>query len=171
MWKTRTKRTKSGTKKAGRLVAKRIATGKTRFLKHLRACGSVTVAAARAGLGRTALYEWRQADPEFAREWVEASELAYDDLEAGILERAKNGSDTLAIFVAKARWPQYRERYERSIKNDPEIRALVSGIAAIIKEFVPPERLRDAVLRVLNLVDNCPDVTKFGPANCSRPAP
>lgn len=135
------------------MIAKRISAAKKRFLQHLRQCGVIGTAAARARIGRSVVYEWRHLDADFAAKWDEAIELAYDDLEAGILERAKNGSDTLAIFVAKARWPsKYRERFELNIRNNPEVRAMVSGMAQVLREFVPRDRLEAAINRFLTLV-------------------
>lgn len=124
---------------------KRIRAGQKRFLEQLRKCGVVGTAATRAGLGRATVYEWRQTNPDFANAWDEHLALSFEDLEATILERAKKGSDTLAIFLAKARWPEkYREKYH--LHKDPELRRFALGMTDVIRKFVPKERLRDAII-------------------------
>lgn len=131
------------------MIAKRIAAGKKRFLKHFRQCGNISVAASRAGIGRTAIYEWRNKDSGFATLWDETHELAFDDLEATMLERAKNGSDTSAIFLAKARWPQkYRDRLAVEIRNSPVLKVVVSLFAQVLEQYVPPANRRAAIDRL-----------------------
>jgi hypothetical protein len=151
----RTTRTENHIKKRARTIANCIAAGKKRFLKHLRQCGIVGAAAARAGIGRTVVYDWRNTDEAFANKWDEALELAYDDLEASILERAKNGSDTLAIFAAKAQWPdKYRERVD--IRNHPDIKRIALGFADILRRHVPLAKLRDVYIEICALTGHDP---------------
>ena len=81
------------------------------FIDALGACGSVTQAAAAAGLSRDALYRWRVADGDFAEEWERALELGTEALEDEARRRAFAGSDQLLMFLLKGLRPhRYRER-------------------------------------------------------------
>lgn len=98
--------------------------------------GNVTKACEIAGIGRSAAYEWREADPEFALEWESAIEAGTDELEEEARRRAFQGvnkpvfykgekcgfvkeySDTLLIFLLKGRRPErYRERFDVEVKD------------------------------------------------------
>lgn len=64
-------------------------------------------------MSRTAAYDWRQDDAQFAREWDEAIETAADKLEEVAHARAKTGkSDRLLEILLKAHRPKYREKQE-----------------------------------------------------------
>ncbi|MBX9943780.1 MAG: hypothetical protein K2Y40_06845 [Reyranella sp.] len=62
------------------------------FLHHLGRTGSVTLAAARAGLPRRALYKRRDADAAFAARWDEALQLGIDRLQDDAMRRALHGT-------------------------------------------------------------------------------
>lgn len=84
------------------------------FLTALAAGQSVTAAAEAAGIDRKTAYRWRDAEPDFADAWEDALEDGTDRLEDEALRRAYNGSDTMVIFLLKARRPKkYRERVQR----------------------------------------------------------
>lgn len=120
-------------------------TEKARFLQELRNRGSVYHAAHAAGVGRSTVYEWREADEAFAAKWDEAVEDSTDELERSLYERAVYGveepvfhkgfecgrvrkySDTAAIFLLKGRRPEtYRERADVKVEGD-------LGFAEILK--------------------------------------
>ena len=90
---------------------------------------SATGAAARAGISRRTVYDWREGDAEFARAWDTAVDAGTDRLEDEALRRAAKGtlrpvyqggkrvgtvreySDTLLIFSLKGRRPEkYKDR-------------------------------------------------------------
>ncbi len=98
------------------------------FFGVLRAGGSVSKAASAAGVGRTAVYQWRRSDPEFKAAWDDAVETGTDALEDEAFRRAFEGveepvfyqgdvvghvrrySDTMLIVMLKARRPEkYKE--------------------------------------------------------------
>lgn len=98
------------------------------FLKCLAEGYSVSKAAAAAGVTRRTVYNWREADEDFARDWDAAIEAGTDLLEDEAKRRAYEGtekpvfyqgvqcgevqeySDTLMIVLLKARRPdKYRE--------------------------------------------------------------
>ena len=62
-----------------------------KFLSILRQRANVTEAAARIGVGRTAVYTWRESDPGFAMAWDDAIEDAVDNLEAEAWRQAVSG--------------------------------------------------------------------------------
>ena len=67
------------------------------FLLHLGRTGSVTFAAARAGLSRRALYKHRAADEAFAGYWDEALNLGVERLQDDAMRRALEGT-ARAVF-------------------------------------------------------------------------
>jgi hypothetical protein len=83
---------------------------RTTFLDVLQASGNITRTAESLGVGRSALYDWRDDDPEFAAAWDHAIKRGLDGLEDVAIERARQGSDLLLIFLLKAHRPdKYRE--------------------------------------------------------------
>lgn len=81
-----------------------------KFLKHFRELGMVTPAAKKTGVERSTVYRLRDRDETFAAEWAKVEEWATEELEQVAYKRAVDGSDTLAIFLLKARRPSvYRE--------------------------------------------------------------
>lgn len=99
------------------------------IIAALAAGSTVLLAAQEAGVNKTTAYRWRESDKDFAQAWDDALEEGTDRLEQEALRRARDGvskpvfhkgnvvghvqeySDTLAIFLLKARRPEvYRER-------------------------------------------------------------
>jgi hypothetical protein len=107
-----------------------------KFVEALAEACTITEACRRAVVGRSTVYEIREADPDFAARWDAAVESGTEKLEAEAIRRAHRGfskpvwhkgkrvgveqqySDTLLIFMLKARRPDvYRERFEMTGKN------------------------------------------------------
>lgn len=106
------------------------------FLAELRKRGNVSDAARVARVGRSTVYQWRGAEPDFAAAWDEAVEYAVDRMESEAYRRAVEGvdepvfgrvgkdqdgevgvirkySDSLMQTLLKAHRPEkYRERQE-----------------------------------------------------------
>jgi hypothetical protein len=62
------------------------------------------------GIARSAYYEWIESDPQFAAEVAAAKEAGTEFLEDVARKRAVESSDTLLIFLLKARKPEmYRD--------------------------------------------------------------
>lgn len=118
-------RTKRTTKKERESIQEK-------FLSALAQGFSVTNACEAAGIGRTAVYDWRNTDDAFKALWDDAIEQGSDVLEDAARRRALEGitrnkpifhngvqvgteviteySDTLMIFLLKARRPtKYRD--------------------------------------------------------------
>ena len=63
----------------------------TKFLEHLRKCGNASQASKAAGVGRSTAYEHRKTNPEFAAAWEETEQVAIDELETTLFQRARDG--------------------------------------------------------------------------------
>ena len=105
---------------------------KKKFLESFAVTGNITEACAVAGIKRRRLiYEWQEHDDQFAAAFREAEITATEVLETEARRRAADGveepvyhqgvvvgtvkkySDTLLIFLLKARAPEkYRERVQ-----------------------------------------------------------
>lgn len=110
---------------------------KSEFLSEFARTGNISVACQRTGTARATAYAWRAQDADFAAAWLEAELQATEVLEEEARRRASDGlirkkfdkgkpiidletgeqyvereySDTLLIFLLKARNPEkYRER-------------------------------------------------------------
>lgn len=64
---------------------------KVKFLKNLATSSHVSASAKAAGVAVSTVYNWRERDPEFLREWMRALAAGYELLEMDLLDRARNG--------------------------------------------------------------------------------
>lgn len=76
------------------------------FLKCLANGDSVRSAAGQCKVTRNTVYNWKAKDEEFAKAWEEALECGIERLEDAAYNRALEGSDTLMIFLLKAKRPK-----------------------------------------------------------------
>lgn len=91
------------------------------FLATLALTCNVSASARAAGIGRQTAYDWREADPEFAKEWASAEEEAADLLEETAWNRATgpDKSDRMLEILLKGHRPnKFVEK--RLIGSDPE---------------------------------------------------
>ena len=80
-------------------------------LKALEAGLSVSAACRSAVMSRSAYFDWLANDVEFAADVQAAIDAGTDRLEDIAQSRAEDSSDTLMIFLLKARRPdKYKER-------------------------------------------------------------
>ena len=83
---------------------------KRAFLEAFARCGNVTTAARIAEVTRTNVYRWQEHDAEFLAAFHEAEAQSTEVLEEEAQRRAMESSDTLLIFLLKARAPEkYRD--------------------------------------------------------------
>lgn len=142
-----TKRSATGTasgaprRKPGR-PKQSMAVRRKRFLALLADSGNVSGAARGAGISTSSLYAHRAANPGFAALWDEAINVAMDELENALIERARDGverpvyfagkqvgavrtySDALGMFLLKAKRPEVYNRLkapgdEAAASDDP----------------------------------------------------
>jgi len=100
---------------ATRVRTKRNAERREQVLAALREGAECSEAAKAAGLGRTTVWTWRQADEAFAVAYADAGEQGTEVLESLARKRAVDGADTLLIFLLKARRP---EKYRDTVRVD-----------------------------------------------------
>ena len=103
------------------------------FLLHLGRTGSVTYAAARTGLRRTALYHLKARDAGFAERWAEALDLGIERLQDNALQRALEG-DKRPVFRNGRQVGQVRHYDNRLLQfllraHRPEIYGERKGMA------------------------------------------
>jgi len=132
-----------------------------RFLDALADSGSVSAAVAVAGTSRTRVYELRKADPDFARAWEDAEEIAADWLHDEARRRALEGipeplvsggklvrdeegqpitirrySNSLLLALLKAHRPPRRERPVRfqfpALRSAADAAPAMASIAASV---------------------------------------
>lgn len=122
------------------------------FIKQLAVNGNVRNACEKSGVARQTAYDRKDKDPEFARAWQEAVEMACDTLEEAAFNRAKNYSDTLMIFLLKSHRPdKYREKRETKVdlkadvtmKDSPQSveaqRQYILGVLSNLEKMIEDE--------------------------------
>jgi len=99
-----------------------------RFLDELAMGSSISRAAAAADGTPRNFKNWRDSDPEFAKDWDEAVEEGTDFIEDVATERAMKKSDPLMLAILKARRP---DKYDRNAgKSSLEVNINVEGAKA-----------------------------------------
>lgn len=85
-------------------------TGRRKFLEKISQGYSIRASCLYAGVPRKTITWYRKNDPEFRQDYEEAVEAGTEVLEDRARKRAMEQSDTLMIFLLKARRPdKYRE--------------------------------------------------------------
>jgi ACT domain-containing protein len=87
------------TPKKGQRICEELATGK-----------SISAAMRAIGQNRSQYYNWRNAVDGFVEATDEAIEIGNDAIRDEVHRRAFDGSDTMLIFLSKARCPEFRDR-------------------------------------------------------------
>jgi hypothetical protein len=114
---------------------------KRKFLKNLATSSHVTNSATAAGVAVSTVYNWRDRDPEFFREWMRALAAGYELLEMDLLDRARNGVEKPVFHEGKqvATVTQYNDGIGvKLLLAHKEIVALTRAIA----EDISPEQVR-----------------------------
>lgn len=114
----------------GYVSARQRAKAQEAFLAAYAETGIITTAALAAGVDRKTIYNWQEHDEAFSLRFYDAEATANDLIRAEILRRAYEGveepvfqlgkyagtirkySDTLLIFEAKRRMPEYRDKVD-----------------------------------------------------------
>lgn len=100
-----------------------------RVLRRLAEGKSVAAACRFAGIVRQTYYNWREADPGFARLADDAIEDGTDGIEDNALNQAKHGAQTLMVLILKARRPEkYRDRFDARVSGPGGGPIPISGI-------------------------------------------
>ena len=115
----------------GRARRRSVRTDRARetFLETLRQSCNVSEACRAAGLARRSVYEWRDADPEFMADWLEAEAEAVDKLE-------------------REAWRRGAEGYEETVDSDGKItvsRKYSDRMLEILLKGHRPERFKERI--------------------------
>ena len=114
-------------KKRGRMSAIRRKAAQAAFLAEFEHAANVSQACKAADIARDTFYQWLEHDETFTLLYHQAEQIANDAIRAEIFRRGHDGfdeqvlvggklhtvhkySDTLLIFLAKARMPEFREK-------------------------------------------------------------
>lgn len=152
------KLTPKRTPKRARKRKNRVREWRPLFLRELAACGNISRTARKARITRRYAYEAREADPEFAKAWNDALEIACDAMEEEARRRAIKGtdegvfyqgrkvaklirySDTLLMFLLKAYRPKFRDRV--TVEN-------CSNLNRETAKLLPDDELKQALAGTL----------------------
>jgi hypothetical protein len=109
------------------------------FLRTFADNANLRAACKAAGIDRSTVYRWQEHDDAFSFRFKQAEADANDVIRAAIYQRAIQGvdkpvfhagvvagavreySDTLLIFLAKSRMPEFRERQQVDISGQLDI--------------------------------------------------
>jgi hypothetical protein len=124
---------------------------KEAFLKQLRKIPNISLACNVLKIQREVAYAWRNTDLEFKEKWDKALLEGLDNLEGRAMQRAYTKSDYLMDRMLRAHIPKYREQLDMKIRTDAGVRALLDAVAQVFTEYIPADRLSDAVIRLRSL--------------------
>lgn len=114
---------------------------RAKALVAFRETSTVASACASAGISRQTWYEWVATDPAFQEAVTEATEFVTDELEREAIKRAKEGSDTLVIFLLKSRRrAQYGDRMQVTLTPDhPQVKAWAHEAVTALRTILHDE--------------------------------
>lgn len=131
-------------------TARRTKRTQRRALAAFRELGTVSGACLKVGIGRRTWYDMLERDAEFAREVMEASEAVADELEAEAIRRAKEGSDTLLMFLLRARRRDvFGERQEIQLVSPDVLSRVARTVEMVMRHPMLAPDQRAALLDAL----------------------
>ena len=121
---------------------------KLKFLKNLATSSHVANSAKAAGVAVSTVYNWRDRDPEFLREWMRALAAGYELLEMDLLDRARNGVEKPVFHDGKevATVTEYNDGL--GIKLLQAHKQMVA-LTRAIEDDISPEQVRASLDRKL----------------------
>lgn len=129
---------------------------RAKALVAFRKTGTVQAACEAASIARKTWYDWVANDSAFQEAVDEATDFVTDDLEKEAIKRAKEGSDTLIIFLLKSRRRHiYGDKVTVDIQNDPRFREAAQQYGALVDralEVIPREQQTLVRARIQELV-------------------
>ena len=105
---------------------------KEKFLKCYRTSLNISETCRKVKVGRKTFYDWKEKDPQFAEDVVEAYDDAIDKLEGTAYKLAKNGDRTLLIFMLKS---LKREVYGDNVNFSGNINAQITDTRELAEKF------------------------------------
>lgn len=145
---------KTRTKRRGPMSAKRRQEAQDAFLAAYARTGIITSAVEAAGIVRSTVYEWQEHDETFSLRFHEAEATANDVIRQEIWRRAYEGveepvyqlakfvgtvrkySDTLLIFEAKRRMPEYRDKHDVNVSGSIEVKKAADEFDALLDSLI-----------------------------------
>lgn len=128
-------------------------TKRDKFLAELAKSCNVSAACRIAGISRSAAYEWRESDVDFAKAWDEAEQEAADKLEAEAWRRAVEGVEE-PVYHSGVKVGTVRKHSDRMLEillkgHRPErfvdrIKAEHSGTVPVTFQFIRSPEAPDA---------------------------
>jgi hypothetical protein len=103
---------------------------KCTFINLYREHGSIYHAAHLTPVSRKTIYNWMEADEQFAEAVADSKENSLDELETSVYKRAFNDS-ILAMFYLKAHRPKFRDKVQidvEVVKNEIQERIQQLGL-------------------------------------------
>ena len=144
-----------------RLTAAQREAAQETFLEHFAQSANLTASCRMAGIERTTVYGWQEHDETFSMRYQQAEAEANDVIRAAIFRRAivgvdkplhyqgrlvkdENGklatvkeySDTLLIFLAKARMPEFRDKQQVEVSGSLDVNTLAAEADARFSAFL-----------------------------------
>jgi len=117
---------------------------KCTFISLYREHGSIYHAAQLTPVSRKTVYNWMDADEEFAQAVVDSKENSLDELETSVFKRAFT-DNLLAMFYLKAHRPKFRDKVQidvEVVKNEIQERIQQLGLRQLpmtTTEFIDVE--------------------------------
>ena len=126
-------------KKRGRMSATRRKAVQAAFLAAFERSANVTEACHASDIDRSTFYQWLEHDETFTMLYHQAEQIANDAIRAEIKRRGMDGydepvyqsgllvgtvhkySDTLLIFLAKARMSEFREKQQVEVTGHVDV--------------------------------------------------
>lgn len=90
---------------------------KRQFIVNYREEGSIYHAARLTRISRQCVYNWIQADEEFAQAVEESKEDCYDQAESSVFKKALAGDSLLLMFYLKAHRHKFRDKVSIDIEG------------------------------------------------------
>ena len=130
-----TEQTRTPKKRGGRMPAIRRKAAQAAFLAAFEQSANVTQGCRAADIARDTFYQWLEHDEAFSILYHQAEQIANDAIRAEIFRRGHDGyteqvlvggkvqtvhkySDTLLIFLAKARMSEFREKQTLDVNQN-----------------------------------------------------
>jgi hypothetical protein len=117
-------------------------------LESLQKTANVQRSCTVARIPRSSLYDWRDEDLTFQKDWDKALKIGLLTLQDIAVRRASKDSDTVLIFLLKAHWPErYREHINLNATVDQTVRTIPLTreelTAELLKHGLPTTLLKD----------------------------
>jgi hypothetical protein len=117
---------------------KRSPSRKAEFVRALVKGATPEGAARRIGVTRETAYQWRRADPAFAKAWATATDRKVELVESILFRMAKRWDLGAVIFFLKSYRPEvFNRRQQISVGGDPELPPIGLDVSQNLVIYLP----------------------------------